>query len=351
MSDRTEELQGRIKQAMASDSPLQIQAGGSKSFLCRQTTAQPLSVKGHSGIINYDPTELVLTARAGTSLKEIEQTLAASQQILPFEPPFFDDGATLGGAIATGLSGPIRPFTGSARDYVLGCQIINGKGEILKFGGQVMKNVAGYDVSRLMVGAMGTLGLLLEISIKVLPAFPNQLYLQQSHPPQEALRFMRRLSSQNLPLSGLAYEGDKVHIRLAGSGSAVKAAAAKIGGEQPADDPFWHELKEQTHAFFDGELALWRLSLPAATAYLNLPGKQLIDWGGALRWLKSDEPSRNLFQLAAGCAGHARLFRGGEADLDRIQPQLPAMRAIHQKIKHSFDPHGILNPGQLYSGF
>lgn len=351
MTDLTQNLQQSVLDAIADHKPLQIKGGGSKSFLCPATTAHPLSVSQHQGIVNYQPTELVLTARAGTPLREIETALSAAGQTLPFEPPHFSQHATFGGAIASGLSGPIRPFTGSARDFVLGCKIINGKGEILNFGGQVMKNVAGYDVSRLMVGAMGTLGLLLEISIKVLPAPPAEICLSQTRSPDDALRFMRTLASQNLPLTGLAYDGENVHLRLAGVTASVKAASRKLGGEQSPEARFWEPLKEQTHSFFSGDHPLWRISVPPASPLNALGGKQMIDWGGGLRWLKTDDTSERLFKQAQKYGGHAWLFRSTENQIQRRQALSGAMMTIHQELKRSFDPHGIFNPGSLYPSF
>jgi len=350
MTDLTRELQQTVWDAVINRTPLIIRGGGSKDFLGQPGPGTILSTAGHKGIISYQPTELVLTARAGTPLTEIEMALASSNQMLPFEPPHFSENATFGGAVASGLSGPIRPYTGSVRDFVLGCTMMNGKGQVLKFGGQVMKNVAGYDVSRLMAGAMGTLGLLLEISIKVLPAYPDKLCLVQQKSPRDALDLMRSLSSKNLPLTGLAYDGDNIHIRLAGPDAAVKAAGQQLGGDKLANDDFWQLLREQTHPFFDGRQPLWRLSLPPATPWLAQAGKQIVDWGGGLRWLKSDDTPADLFKLAADHDGYARLFRGGES-----QPRMPllpkAMQTLHQKIKLSFDPDAIFNRDSPYQGF
>jgi glycolate oxidase FAD binding subunit len=304
----------------------------------------------HCGIVDYQPTELVLTARAGTRLADIESVLAEQGQFLPFEPPHFSENATLGGAVASGLSGSIRPFTGSVRDFVLGCRLINGRGEILQFGGRVMKNVAGYDVSRLMVGAMGALGVLLEISIKVLPMFPDQCFLSQPREAGDALRLMQTLASQNLPLTGLAYDGENVYIRLAGATTSVQAARRKLGGEQHDPDRFWAVVNEQSHHFFDGDIPLWRLSVPPATPVLDLPGKQMIDWSGGLRWLKTTEPAEKLYKLAARSRGHVRLFRGSEKR-PGMQPLSPALLALHKRLKDSFDPHHIFNPGRLYPDF
>lgn len=351
MSDQSRELQQQVVKALAQQQPLTIRGGGSKAFLCPSSTHCVLSLREHQGIIDYHPSELVLTARAGTLLKDIEATLGEAGQMLPFEPPFYTEQTTLGGAVATGLSGPIRPFSGSARDFVLGCTIINGKGDILKFGGQVMKNVAGYDVSRLMVGAMGTLGVLLDISIKVLPAFPCEQHLTQTMSQQQALDKMRFLASQNLPLSGLVYDGEQLHIRLAGTRSAVETTSRKLGGEDQTSSNFWTQLRDQRHPFFQQTTPLWRLSVPPASGEIEVDGDQLIDWGGGLRWIKSTQPAEQIFELAAALGGHARLFRHAVHGQLR-QPTLPdSLLAIHQKIKHSFDPQAIFNTGQLYTDF
>lgn len=348
MADISSQLQQAVINAIATQTAINISGSGSKRFLRSSNQGQVLNVSGHSGITSYQPTELVLTARAGTPLKEIESVLAESGQILPFEPPHFNDNATIGGTIACGLSGSIRPFASSARDIVLGCKIINGHGQILQFGGQVMKNVAGYDVSRLMVGAMGTLGILLEISIKVLPAPTSTYALSQPREADDAIRLMRTLSAQNLPLTGLAFDGESVHIRLAGANASVKAAKQKLGGKEEDINGFWHLLNEQRHHFFDGSIPLWRLSLPPATPLTALNGKQMIDWAGALRWLKTDLPATQLFKLAAKHNGHALLFRGGDLAVNRRQPLAKPLLTLHQQVKASFDPHGIFNPNEMY---
>lgn len=348
MTDLTAALQQTVVEAIKSRSSLNIQGSGSKAFLSDITEGIPLSTQDHTGIICYQPTELVLTARSGTTLAEIETLLAENGQLLPFEPPHFGQHATLGGMIATGLSGSIRPFSGSVRDFVLGCKIINGRGEILQFGGQVMKNVAGYDVSRLMVGAMGTLGVLLEVSIKVLPA-PNQsCYLSQSREAQDAVRLMQVLSAQNLPLTGLAYDGESVHIRLAGAEASVKAARNRLGGEQQQPDQFWQRLREQSHHFFTGNTPLWRLSVPGNAPIDPGQTRQIIDWAGALRWIKTTDPASHMFKYASKLNGHAQLFRTDSPAVNRRQPLSPAMMMIHKKVKASLDPQGIFNLGQLY---
>lgn len=347
MADISSQLQQSVVEAIENRISLNIVGSNSKHFLGYQAKGRSLSLSEHNGIIDYQPTELVLTARAGTKLSEIESVLAKSGQMLPFDPPHFSDQATIGGTIACGLSGSIRPFTGSARDFILGCKIINGRGEVIQFGGQVMKNVAGYDLSRLMVGAMGTLGILLEVSIKVLPAPAKTVSFSQARSADDALRLMQILSGQNLPLSGLAYDGESVHIRLSGAKTAVNAAMQRLGGKEEDASHFWTLLKEQTHPFFDGETPLWRFSVPPTTPLSHQKGKQFIDWAGALRWLKTDLAAEQLFKLAATQNGHAQLFRGGDLLTDKMPPMPDKLLKLHQRLKTSFDPHGIFNPGRL----
>jgi len=338
------ELIERVLQAIATRTPLCIRGGGSKTFYGRACTGEALDVSGHRGIVAYEPTELVITARAGTPLAEIEAALAANNQMLPFEPPHFSPTATLGGMVAAGLSGPRRPWGGSVRDAVLGVKLLNGRGEVLRLGGQVMKNVAGYDVSRLMVGALGTLGVLLEVSIKVLP-----------RPACErTLRFDAdaRPLPPELPISAsLLFEG-KRYLRLSASSRCVEMAAELLGGEalNPVDPEIWTSVREQTHPFFAGQAPLWRISLPAAAPDLDIPGPSLIEWGGAQRWLATDMPANRLRQRVAAHGGHATLFRGHHGAGEIFQPLPPAMLALHQRIKLALDPHGLFNPGRLYEG-
>ena len=348
MNDISRTLQQQVIDAAAEGRPLQIIGSGSKDFLGRATHGEPLSISEHRGITHYEPVELVLTARAGTPLKELETALAAEGQMLPFEPPHFGDNATLGGTVAAGLSGPRRPFAGAVRDHVLGCTLLNGKGELLHFGGEVMKNVAGYDVSRLMSGAMGTLGVLLEVSIKVLPRPAEELTLAQPCNFDRAIALMNNWSARPLPLSAACCDGKTLTLRLSGAGTAVNTAKASIGGEEVNDgDRHWHSLREQQHPFFESELPLWRLSVPPATPHLSLPGKWLIDWGGAQRWLLSDAEPQQIWQAAAGAGGHATLFRRGDSS-EVYQPLPEPLMALHRNLKRSFDPKGILNPGRLY---
>ena len=299
-ANRTQELQDRVRAALNNKTMLNIVGGNSKHFYgnspvdSENNKTEIIETRIHQGIVSYEPSELVITARAGTPLKEIEELLAKNNQMLPFEPPHFGEHATLGGAIATGFSGSRRPFTGSARDFVLGTKIISGKGEVMSFGGQVMKNVAGYDVSRLMVGALGTLGLLLEISIKVLPRPNTEVTQCIGMSQQDALKTMRELHQTSLPLSALAYENEKLYIRLSGAETAVNAAQKKVGGETMVHaENFWRQVNEQSHPFFENDQPLWRLSVPYI-ANIDINEKSFVDWSGALHWLHSDKDAEEI---------------------------------------------------------
>jgi glycolate oxidase FAD binding subunit len=347
----TSALCEQVKRACAAHTPVNIRGGGSKAFYGRQCDAEPLSVCQHSGILSYEPSELVIHARAGTKLAEIEQVLAENRQILAFEPPHFADGSTLGGTVAAGLSGPRRPFAGAVRDFVLGTGLINGKGEHLKFGGQVMKNVAGYDLSRLMAGALGTLGVLLDVSLKVLPKPDVEYTLVQVCSQAEAIARLAELLNTPLPISAACWYDDHLYLRLSGSESATRQAQHRLGDnllEQRAE--FWQSLRDHTHAFFREDKPLWRLSLPPATPPLALPGTWLLDWAGAQRWLFSDADAAHIHKLVADLGGHATLFRKGDAQADVFQPLAAGLFAVHKRLKAAFDPAGILNPGRLYKG-
>jgi glycolate oxidase FAD binding subunit len=351
-TDNSQALIEAVAEAAASQQPLRLCGSGSKAFLGRQATGTALDVTGHCGVVNYEPRELVVSVRAGTRLAELEALLAGEGQMLPFEPPHFGPHATLGGSAASGLSGPRRPYAGALRDFVLGVTLINGRGERLHFGGEVMKNVAGYDVSRLMAGAMGTLGLLLEVSLKVLPLPETESTLVQECSQARAIEQMNRLAGMPLPLSGAVYDGLKLYLRLSGSEAGVAAAQAQLGGELLAEsERFWRRVRELEHPFFDSERPLWRLSVAPGAAPLELSGKQFIDWGGAQRWLVTDQPAERLRELAVQHGGHAQLFRGGDRSGPVNQPLPAALLQLHRQLKQAFDPAGIFNPGRLYPEF
>lgn len=348
--DISGQLQERVVAAIKEKTPLAIVGGGSKSFLGRVPRGEPLAMKEHRGIVDYQPTELVITARAGTPLSDVQALLSDRHQMLPFEPPYFGVNATLGGAVACGLSGPRRPYSGAVRDHVLGMRIINGGGDILHFGGQVMKNVAGFDVSRLMVGAMGTLGVLLDISLKVLPKPAQEMTLVQERTASEALVVMNHWAGQPLPLSGTCFDGDRLYVRLSGTQTAVESARRRMGGDiMKTGWAFWEGIREQSHGFFSSSAPLWRLALPPATPALSLPGKQLIEWGGAQRWLSAEVDVSMLRRQIVEAGGHIRLFRGGDRGKEGHHPLTPSVLEIHRRLKHAFDPDGILNPGRMYA--
>jgi len=350
-NDLTEELKARVLAAIESGSPLEICGSGSKRFLGRTPTGEPLDVSNHTGIINYQPKELVVTARCGTRLSNIEAALAEQGQMLPFEPPHFGPGATIGGTVACGLSGPARSYAGSARDLVLGTRVLTGRGQVLRFGGEVMKNVAGYDLSRLMTGAYGTLGLLLDVSLKVMPIPAAQTTLAQERTQAEAIRLMNAWAGTPLPITATCHDGDRLFIRLAGAKMAITQAAETIGGETIEDqDDLWRvRIREQGHDFFAGEVPLWRLSLPSTTPPLDLPGRQLIEWGAAQRWYRGDLDMQSVRKAAAEAGGHVTLFCNGDRDGEVFQPLAPSLMAIHRNLKQAFDPDGLLNPGRLFA--
>jgi glycolate oxidase FAD binding subunit len=353
--DISAELQQRVTEAANKQLPLQLRAGGSKDFYGREPSGDLLDISAHRGIISYEPSELVLTARAGTSLTDIEQILAENNQILPFEPPHFGVQATIGGTIACNLSGPRRPYAGAARDMVLGTKLLNGKSEILNFGGEVMKNVAGYDVSRLMAGAMGTLGILLEVSLKVLPRPEQELTLvHEDISPEGAFRRLHEWSGLPLPVSASCYFEGQLMIRVSGTPKAVRAARSKIGGdEQDAQHAleYWYKLNNHQHGFFNHKGPLWRLSIASDTPPVALEGEWLYEWGGAQRWLISNESPEKIRRIAAEAGGHATLYRHGEDRDNPFQPLSPGLLQVHCQLKKAFDPQGILNPGRMYKEF
>lgn len=348
--DCAAEIAARIAAACAGRHALAIHAGGTRAFFGRPALGEPLDVSAHRGVVAWEPSELVVTARAGTPLAELEALLASGGQMLAFEPPRFSSASTLGGAIAAAMSGPRRPYAGAARDFVLGVRCANGRGELLSFGGRVMKNVAGYDVARLMCGAFGTLGVLLEVSLKVLPLPPGEITLAHPSAQAEAIATMNRIAGTPLPLSGASHDGECLRLRLSGAESSLRAAAASLGGEPVPDGPaYWEALRDQRLAFFDAPGPLWRLSLPAATPPLALPGEQYVEWGGALRWVRTPLAAADVRAAASAAGGHATLYRGDAGTGEVFHPLPPPMIALHRRLKQAFDPGGILNPGRLYT--
>jgi glycolate oxidase FAD binding subunit len=342
-----EALCERVRHAAGAGTPLRIRGGGSKDFYGGDSTGEALDTRGLSGIVAYEPRELVLTVQAGTPLAEVEVVLAAERQMLAFEPPYFGPSATIGGAVATGLSGPRRPYAGAVRDFVLGTNIVNGRGEALAFGGRVIKNVAGYDVSRLMTGAMGTLGILTEVSFKVLPLPVAETTMRLEMAEAQAIEAMNRWAGQPLPLSATSWHAGVLHVRLSGAASAVSSARAKLGGEEMSDGGnFWKGLREQTAPFFAAS-PLWRVSVPQTAAPLAAPQAQWIEWGGGVRWLTGALDAKALREEVAALGGHVTLFRGGDKSVGVFHPLAPAIAKIHRRLKDAFDPAGILNPGRM----
>jgi glycolate oxidase FAD binding subunit len=353
MDQVLQQFRDRIISATRSGTALRIRGNGTKDWYGQELNGELLDTTAYSGIISYDPTELVVTARAGTNLREIGKALAEKKQMLAFEPPRFDGLATVGGIVASGLSGPRRQAVGSVRDFVLGTVLMDGKGETLHFGGQVMKNVAGYDVSRLLTGSLGTLGLILEVSLKVLPRPFAQHSLQFVMSEQDALHQLNIWGGQPLPLSASCWVDGHLYVRLSGAQAAVDAAIAKMGGtDLPEAENFWDGVREQTHTFFSAQQqALWRLSLPTVAPPLALPGEQMIEWGGALRWLKTTADAETIRSVAANAGGHATLYKGGDKSVGVLQPLAPAVARIHRNLKQAFDPAGIFNPRRMYTDF
>ncbi len=355
MGNTLHQIDGFREQVLAAVSAgrtLRIRGGGSKDWYGQSFDGDILDTRVYSGIVDYEPTELVITARCGTPLAEIEAALAERNQMLAFEPPHFGATATIGGAVACGLSGPRRASSGALRDFVLGAVLMDGRGEVLRFGGQVMKNVAGYDVSRLLAGSLGTLGLMLQHSIKVLPLPMRETTLRFEMSEIDALGRLNVWGGQALPLSASCWHDGVLTVRLSGAQAAVQAAARSLGGEMVEDaSAFWSTLREQRHDFFAGDGSLWRLSVPSACSAIVLKGSQLIEWGGAQRWLKVDGDAamaQNIRRAVAAAGGHATLFRGGDKAAGVFHPLAPAVARIHDRLKAEFDPSQVFNPGRMY---
>ncbi len=373
-----------VRAAAAQGVTLRLRGAGSKDFWGQSLTGQVLDTRAYRGIVSYEPSELVVTVRAGTPLVELEAALAEQGQCLAFEPPHFGPGATVGGMVAAGLSGPARATAGAVRDFILGARFINGLGEHLTFGGQVMKNVAGYDVSRLLAGSWGTLGLITEVSLKVLPLPPAEATLMCAGLAQgAALDLLHRWGGQPLPLNASAWVrddtaqpvADYLFVRLRGAVAAVQSAlqtmhadARALGAQvqqmdnaEAAQD--WQASGEQALQFFtppSADACLWRLSLPQTAPVLDLAGldhpSQYIEWQGAQRWLWAPASAAvALRELAQSVGGHATLFRASvaHAEVDKAvgvnAPLAPVQQRIQQQLQKQFDPHGVFATGRLYA--
>jgi len=340
-----------FKERIREGRPLCICGAGSKDWYGNAPRGEILDTREYRGIVAYEPTELFVTAKCGTPLAEIEAALAEKGQCLPFEPPRFSPDSTIGGVVAAGLSGPRRASAGALRDYVLGVKLLDGEGRELTFGGQVMKNVAGYDVSRVVAGSLGTLGLILEVTLKVLPKPVAVTTLRFGMGEAEALRRLNEWAGQPLPIVASAWQDGALTLRLAGARAAVEAAVAKVGaGGTAVENAWWDGLRDQALPFF-AAATLWRLSVPSTAPSLDLPGEQHIEWGGALRWLRSDAPPETIRASAAAVGGHATLWRASDelkARLGAFAPLPAPLLKLHKNLKAAFDPRGILNPGRLY---
>lgn len=352
----------QVQDAYEQRTPLSLQGAGSKTFYGHKTAGDPMVLTAYQGVVDYEPSELVITVKAGTTVAEIEALLAEQQQFLAFEPPIYAPDSTIAGCVAAGLAGPRRAQAGGVRDFILGVKIIDGQGRLMTFGGQVMKNVAGYDVSRLMAGSLGTLGILAELSIKVLPLPPQEKTLVLTLDARQALEKLNRWGAQPLPISGSLWCAGQLYLRLSGAPSALSVAQQVIGGEPLAPsqaNELWQGLRHQEHAWFqsavekvaaDPSYVLWRLSLPSTAPYGLEEEAQLIEWGGALRWCLSALPAEHIRAAAAELGGTATAFRSQQAELAVFHSLAPAVLSIQQRLKQKFDPAGIFNPGKIYPG-
>jgi glycolate oxidase FAD binding subunit len=360
----------RVRQARSSRTGLYIRGGNTKAFYGNAPRGEPLDMGGLSGISSYEPTELVVTVRAGTPLAELEAVLAEKGQCLAFEPPRFapggndsgtvSPGGTVGGMVAAGLSGPSRAAVGAVRDHVLGATLLNGRAEVLSFGGQVMKNVAGYDVSRVLAGSMGVLGAICEVSLKVLPQPAATATLRFEMDQARALRQLNEWAGRPLPLHASAWWQGLLVLRLSGAAAAVRSAAQSLGGEVLPPDlatAFWTGLRDQGDEYFvnartalDAGATLWRLSLPQTAPPLALDGDSLVEWGGAQRWLCTRLSAAAVRDAAAAAGGHAALGMGHDGSAGGFAPLKSPLDRIHRELKRAFDPDGVFNPGRLYPG-
>lgn len=373
-----ESIRDQVRQAQVLGRSLRLRGGDTKRFYGEAVRAESeLDLRAYQGIVSHEPTELVITARCGTPLQEIEAALAEHRQILAFEPPHFGVGATVGGMVAAGLSGPTRASVGAVRDFVLGAVLMDARGELLNFGGQVMKNVAGYDAARLLAGSLGVLGPILQVSLKVLPQPAARATVAMSLPAAQALRLLNVWAAQPLPIVASAWLDDRLVLRLQGAGAAVRSAASRLADTQGAvqwDETeaasFWQDIREHGRPELRGPL--WRISLPSTAPMLPTQSPVLIEWGGALRWVPNDGTAAQALQVRAAAAavgGSATCFRAPDAvaidpadappatalGAGRQGPVFdalsPTVLALHRRLKQAFDPRGIFNPGRMHAEF
>ena len=349
------DLRDAIRAAALEGRAVQLVGGGTKDFYGQAPKGDALSLAALRGIVSYEPTELVLQVRSATPLHEVHEALAAHGQMLAFEPPAFGAGATIGGVVAAGLSGPRRASAGSVRDFVLGATIVDAQARVLRFGGQVMKNVAGYDVSRLLCGSLGILGPIVDVSLKVLPRPMHEASVRLALDARAAIETMNRWCAQPLPISATRWHDGEAWVRFSGAAPAVEAARARFAREHGAtridDDEAshrWRAVREHEDAFFAGEVPLWRLSLPSTAPWLDLPGSVLVEWAGAQRWLRSNAEAARIRAECERVGGSATLFRGGDRSAGVFPPLSEANLRVHRALKRAFDPSGIFNPGRLY---
>jgi len=363
----------QIRAAADAGRCLRLRGGGSKDHLGDTRDGEVLDTRAWSGIVAYEPSELVLKARAGTPLAEVEAALAARGQCLAFEPPrfgFHADGpgaATIGGAVASGLSGPGRMARGAVRDHMLGCTVLTGRGEALRFGGAVMKNVAGFDLSRLMAGSMGTLGLLLEVTLKVMPQAVVAATMRFEMSEAEALAQVNRWAGQPLPVDASAWWDGMLLLRLRGARAAVASAVQRIYKEKrgellapPVAEAFWLGVRDQHDEFFvraraavaqasGSGVTLWRLALPPTTAPLGLPGEQLVEWFGGVRWVCTPAPADAVLALVRKLGGHAQVHAGPPgAAWQGFAQASPVLQRWHRQVQQAFDPAGVFDTGRLW---
>ena len=343
------DLVTQVQEAIEKKHPLRIVGGDSKAFYGEQSEADAINVSEHTGVIDYDPAELVITLRAGSKLKEVEALLAQNQQMFAFEPPCYSEDSTIGGMIASGLAGPRRAFSGGPRDYLLGVKMIDGRGQVLNFGGRVIKNVAGFDISRSMVGALGTLGVILEASIRIVPMPATEMTLSFEHEAaNDHTHWINTLASRPLPLSASSWCDGRSHLRLSGSEAGLKHAASQLGGEKSEQD--WRALAIQQHDFFSEDKAITRVAVPATSPHLDVDAPCLLEWGGAQRWFCGEIKMSRLRAQVDALNGTVCAFRHHARGVLKFHTLPEAMLGLQRQVKSRFDPHGIFNPNRMYPG-